>query len=70
MIPPEGGGFTTSTFYQSFDGQDWQLIQQSTPMPIRAIFYELVHLNGSLFAIGGAQRSSFSETNNTVWKLN
>ena len=70
MSPPEGGPNSYSTFHQSIDGQNWQQVMSDRIMPIRAIYFDVVNLNGNLFAIGGTQRSNFSETNNTVWKLN
>lgn len=70
MTTPVDGPNLNSTFYESSTGVDWVSATTIDSVPIRAIFYSLVNLNGELFAIGGTQRSSFSTTNNTVWKLN
>ncbi|TXN36062.1 hypothetical protein FVB32_16005 [Flagellimonas hymeniacidonis] len=64
------GPNNSSTFYESSTGEDWELATTIGSVPIRAIFYSLVNLNGELFAIGGTHRSNFSSTNHTVWKLN
>lgn len=70
MTTPEDGPNNDSTFYISPNGEDWELATTTDSYPIRAIFFSLVNLNGELFAIGGTQRSGFSLTDNTVWKLN
>lgn len=70
MTTPVDGPNSDSTFYESSTGVDWMAATTIDSVPIRAIFYALVNLNGELFAIGGTQRSNFSTTNNTVWKLN
>lgn len=70
MTTPVDGPNNSSTFYESPNGEDWVATTTVDSVPIRAIFYTLVNLNGEVFAIGGTQRSSFSTTNNTVWKLN
>jgi len=70
MTTPVDGPNPDSTFYESSNGVDWVAATTIDSVPIRAIFYALVNLNGELFAIGGTQRSNFSTTNNTVWKLN
>ncbi|MCR9226692.1 MAG: hypothetical protein NXH90_04625 [Flavobacteriaceae bacterium] len=70
MTTPEDGPNNDSTFYISTNGEDWELATTTDSYPIRAIFFSLINLNGELFAIGGTQRSNFSSTNNTVWKLN
>ena len=70
MTTPDSGSNFSSTFYESMDGENWTAATSLSSVAIRAIFYHLVNLNGSLFAIGGTQRSNFSQTNNTVWKLN
>jgi len=70
MTTPVDGPNLNSTFYKSSTGEDWASATTIDSVPIRAIFYSLVNLNGELFAIGGTQQSSFSTTNNTVWKLN
>lgn len=70
MTTPVDGPDLDSTFYESSNGVDWVAATTIDSVPIRALFYTLVNLNGELFAIGGTQRSNFSTTNNTVWKLN
>ncbi|HKL90821.1 MAG TPA: hypothetical protein VJ880_06545, partial [Allomuricauda sp.] len=66
MTTPVDGPNPDSTFYESSNGVDWVAATTIDSVPIRAIFYTLVNLNGELFAIGGTQRSNFSTTNNTV----
>ncbi|UBZ12303.1 hypothetical protein LDL77_10380 [Flagellimonas marinaquae] len=70
MTTPEDGPNSYSTFYISPNGEDWELATTIDSFPIQAIFFTLVNLNGELLAIGGTQRSNFSSTDNTVWKLN
>ncbi len=70
MTTPENGPNSDSTFYESINGEDWIPATSLPSVSIRAIYFELVNLNGELFAIGGTLRSNFTETNNTVWKLN
>nr|WP_292963433.1 MULTISPECIES: hypothetical protein [unclassified Allomuricauda] len=70
MTTPVEGPNQSSTFYHSPTGVDWSLATTIDAVPIRALHYSLVNLNGKLFAIGGTIRSNFNETNNTVWKLN
>ena len=70
MTLPNSGSSFSSTFYESTDGDNWTAATSLSSVAIRAIFYDLVNLNGSLYAIGGTQRDNFSQTNNTVWKLN
>ncbi|RKN82467.1 Kelch repeat-containing protein [Ulvibacterium marinum] len=70
MTTPVDGPNNSSTFYESSTGEDWESATTIGSVPIRAIFCSLVNLNGELFAIGGTVRSNFSQTNNTVWKLN
>ena len=70
MTTPVDGPNSSSTFYISPNGEDWELATTIDSFPIRAIFFTLVNLNGNLFAIGGTQRSNFSSTDNTVWMLN
>ncbi len=67
MSPPDGGPNSYSTFHQTFNGRDWQAVHSETPMPSSAFNFELVNLNGDLFAIGGV---GIGNTYNTVWKLN
>lgn len=70
MTTPVDGPNSYSTFYISQNGEDWELATTIDSFPIQAILFTLVNLNGNLFAIGGTQRSNFSSTDNTVWKLN
>ncbi|RZS93439.1 hypothetical protein [Aquimarina brevivitae] len=70
MTTPEGGGITSATFFESINGEDWIPATSIASVPLQAIYFELLNLNGQLFAVGGAQRSNFSVANNTVWSLN
>ncbi|AWX44367.1 hypothetical protein HME9304_01367 [Flagellimonas maritima] len=70
MSIPVGGPSNSSTFYESSTGENWELTTTIGSVPIRAIDCSLVNLNGELFSIGGTIRNNFSQTNNTVWKLN
>ncbi len=70
MTTAEDGSSNSSTFYESVNGTEWTLATSLSSVAIRAIYFDLVNLNGQVFAIGGTQRSNFGAVNNTVWKLN
>ena len=71
VTPSPSNTIGISTFYETNNGIDWTLATAIPETALNPINYDLVDLNGKLYAIGGTRLTSqTTSADNQVWILN